>query len=259
MASVNFTKALQEEYQRLFETCAIKEEKAADVEGILSRMRAAKGRYLTVAEELGVPWYFVGVIHNMEASLNFNCHLHNGDSLRNRTRNVPAGRPLNGEPPFSWEESAIDALQMKKLDTWTDWSVSGMLYKIEGYNGWGYRLYHPHVYSPYLWAGSNHYTSGKYVRDGTWSDAAVSGQIGAAALLRRMAEKNLVEFEDVPAVAQPPVLRYSLKYSASAEKLQKFMNDFPGVYLRPDGKAGEKTSETFRTLTGYYLQGDPRA
>ncbi len=48
--------------------------------------------------------------------------------------------------------------------------LPGTLYKIEGYNGWGYRMKHPQVYSPYLWGFSNHYQKGKYIADGTWSD-----------------------------------------------------------------------------------------
>src|SRR5206468_849198 len=109
---------------------------------------------------------------------------------------VPAGRPKTGNPPFGWEESAGDALSMKGLSPQTDWSLAGTLYQLERYNGWGYRLFHPYVLSPYLWSFSNHYKSGKYVADGTWSDTAVSKQCGAVALLRRMAEHGQIEFID---------------------------------------------------------------
>jgi lysozyme family protein len=63
-----------------------------------------------------------------------------------------------------------------------DWSLQGMLYKLKGYNGWGYRLYNPHALSPYPWGGSNSYTSGKYIADERWSDTAISKQIGAAVI-----------------------------------------------------------------------------
>jgi lysozyme family protein len=46
-----------------------------------------------VAGEVGIPWYVVAVIHNMEAGQNLRTHLHNGDSLTARTVHVPAGRP----------------------------------------------------------------------------------------------------------------------------------------------------------------------
>ena len=121
-------------------------------------------RYETVGKALGTPWYVVGLIHTMEASGNFGAHLHNGDPLSARTTHVPAGRPKTGTPPFTWEESATDALTMQGFPAWKDWSVPGTLYKLEGYNGWGYHDHHPDVNTPYLWSFSNHYTSGEVRR-----------------------------------------------------------------------------------------------
>jgi lysozyme family protein len=119
----------------------------------------------------------------MEASLNFQTHLHNGDSLTERTLHEPKNRPERGSPPFTWEESAKDALTLEHLDQWHDWSLAGILYRLERYNGFGYRRRHPPVSTPYLWSFSNFYTSGKYVRDGVFSETAVSDQCGAAVLL----------------------------------------------------------------------------
>ena len=47
-----------------------------------------------------------------------------------------------------------------------------MLFRLEAYNGSGYRDKHPDVKTPYLWSFSNHYTRGKYVADGTVSGTA---------------------------------------------------------------------------------------
>jgi hypothetical protein len=179
---------------------------------------------------------------------------------------VPAGRPKDGNPPFTWEASASDALSMRGLNKVKDWSLAGILYQIEGYNGWGYRLYHPHVLSPYLWSFSNQYTSGKYVEDGRWSDTAVSKQCGAAVLLRRMAEKNLIEFTDQPAPLETatPLVGYSINKSkdktmvARAEELQRWLNTFPGIFVKIDGVPGDRTSEAYKKVTGSYLPGDPR-
>lgn len=131
----------------------------------------------------GLKWWFVAVIHEMECSQNFNRHLHNGDRLINRTINVPAGRPIKGIPPFTFTESAIDALELKGADKITDWSIGNILYFLEGYNGYGYEKYH-HINSPYLWSGTNHYTKGKYIADGKWDENAVSKQVGVAILLK---------------------------------------------------------------------------
>ena len=187
MAKVNLTPVLRNEYETLFNACIITPRRLAAVEKLCEQLIANKDRYRTVGDELNIPWFFIAVIHNMEASQSFSQHLHNGDSLKARTVHVPAGRPKIGQAPFSWEESAVDALAMRGLGADCDWSLSALLYQLESYNGWGYRLYHQHVLSPYLWSFSNHYHSGKYVADGTWSDTAVSGQSGAAVLLRRMA------------------------------------------------------------------------
>jgi lysozyme family protein len=67
---------------------------------------------------------------------NFNRHLHNGDPLTSRTVHVPAGRPKSGTPPFTWEQSAVDALAYDGLTQVTDWSIEHVAYVFENFNGW---------------------------------------------------------------------------------------------------------------------------
>lgn len=154
-------------------------------------------RYEEVAEECGrVPWYLIGIIHTLEADQNFEKHLHNGDSLKKRTVRVPSGRPKSGSAPFTWEESALDAIQMKRWHEWKDWRIIEILDRMERYNGTGYRRHHPDVPSPYLWSGSQHYKQGKYVADGKWSDTAVSKQVGGAVLLKLILEEIGIEVFD---------------------------------------------------------------
>lgn len=267
MAKISFTPELKKQYEDLFNTCMVRPERLAAIEQIIGQLLGNQARYQSVADGLSIPWFFVAVIHNMEASLNFSRHLHNGDSLKARTTHVPAGRPVKGGPPFSWETSALDALTLRGLNTKTDWSLAGTLYQLEGYNGWGYRLYHSHVLSPYLWSGSQHYKSGKYVADGTWSDTAASSQQGSAVILRRMAEHGQIQFPDQPApteAAKPLVVTYTMTKSAdpaevaNAEQLQRWLNTFSGVFVKVDGVPGEKTSNAYKSVTGGYLPGDPR-
>lgn len=267
MASISLTPALREEYERLFNSCAIRPQRSQAVEAIIAKLLKNLPRYQRVERSAGVPWFFVAVVHNMEAGQRFTGHLHNGDPLSARTVQVPAGRPRTGNPPFTWEESAADALALKKLNAATDWSLAGTLFQIERYNGWGYRLHHQHVLSPYLWSFSNHYTSGKYVADGTWSDTAVSKQCGAAVLLRRMAESGVFDFPDQPQPkpdSKPLVVRYSMKRPADAatasraEDLQRWLNTFPGIFVKVDGAPGKRTSDAYLKVTGTFLPGDPR-
>jgi len=265
MPNITLTNTLRKEYESLFNLCKIRPERVNSVDEIVSKLVSYKDQYERVT--FGIPWSFVAVIHNMEASLNFKKHLHNGDPLTDRTVQVPAGRPKKGNPPFSWEESANDVLSLKGLNPQTDWSLAGTLYQIERYNGWGYRLYHQHVLSPYLWGFSIHYKSGKYIADGTWSDIAVSIQCGAAVLLRRMAEREIIEFPDQPSPQSdtpPLVVSYSMFKSTDlsvvfrVEDLQGWLNTFPGIFVKVDGIPGNRTSDAYKKVTGVYLPGDPR-
>jgi lysozyme family protein len=275
MVTVSFTSSLSAEYQRLFDSCRVRAERAKELDALVGRVAQGRDRYQSVGGPLGVPWYFVGVIHGMEASFNFTRHLHNGDPLTARTVQEPPNRPPTGQPPFTWEESATDALRMKKLMQVTDWNLPRTLYQLEAYNGFGYRTSHPEVLTPYLWSYSEHYTMGKYVADGTFSATAVSKQCGAAVMMRRMAEAGIIEFKpdgmpitgvgadtgsSTPLFDQfGPVIRFSTAKSPGVEALQTMLNTFPGIFVKVDGIPGTKTSDAFKKVTGHFLSGDPRA
>ena len=130
MPSVQLTARLRDDYKILFNNCDIRPERSQEVEGVVRKIDANRTRYDKVETSLGVPWFVVAVTHNMEASLNFTKHLHNGHPLTARTVQVPAGRPKTGNPPFTWEQSAADALTLKGLSADTDWSLSGALYRL---------------------------------------------------------------------------------------------------------------------------------
>jgi len=154
----------------------------------VSSITSGKSRYEAVSVRTGVPWYVVGLIHLLECSSNFSQHLHNGDPLKFRTVHVPTGRPPLDH--WTWEDSAVDALQLDKLTAWKDWSIAGILYKLETYNGLGYRNHN--INTPYLWSGTNHYIKGKYGSDGRWDPNLVSKQLGAAPILKDMASRELI-------------------------------------------------------------------
>lgn len=141
-------------------------------------------RYHSVGSRLGIPWWFIAGIHLLESSFNFETHLHNGDNLAARTFRVPAGRPAGGTPPFTWEESAIDALKGERFDSAANWSIARTLYRWEAYNGFGYRA--RGTPTPYLWSMTTIYRRGKFVGDGVFDATAVSKQCGAAALLKAL-------------------------------------------------------------------------
>ena len=154
---------------------------------VADRLTFQRPRYEAVSKALkekgyDIPWEFIAVTHQRESSGNFNTYLGNGQPLNKKTTIVPKGRG----PFTSWEEGAIDALVNAPpyAAKNKDWSVGGTLAKLEEYNGLGYyRMGKP---SPYLWAGTNQYSKGKYVSDGKYDPNHVDTQLGCAGLLRFM-------------------------------------------------------------------------
>jgi lysozyme family protein len=139
----------------------------------------AKTRYQSVESKTGVPWFFIAVAHERESSQDFSRSLAQGDPWNRVSVHVPAGRG-----PFeSWEDAAVDALvncppfAAKNRD----WSIGALLTELESYNGFGYAM--RGLPSPYIWAGTDQYEKGKFVRDGFFDPDEVDRQLGCAGLL----------------------------------------------------------------------------
>ena len=185
--------SLKAEYARLFHSATVRQEFRESTDWHRDMMQKSKPRYMSVSESTGVPWYFIAVCHALESSFNFRAHLHNGDfPLTARTRQVPAGRPAQWLPPSDWASSARDALRLLGFAGQKDWSLERTLYRLEAYNGFGYRPYG--VASPYLWSFSNHYERGKYVADRKWSATAKSQQCGAAVMLKLLTDAGEIDW-----------------------------------------------------------------
>lgn len=275
--SVPLTDALRQQYQALFDGCVVNPAQMAAVNHLATSIAQNQGHYQSVAGPLGIPWYFVALIHNMECSLNFRSHLHNGDPLSARTVHVPAGRPVSGQPPFTWEQSATDALTYQGFANHSDWSLPALLYRLEAYNGFGSRNHG--INTPYLWSSSNHYTRGKYVADGVFDPNAVSTQIGGAVILFQMRQNGIVSFapaaraaaaasggtvSTAASVATGAQLAAEFdntvtfaQTSDAARSLQTMLNKFPGISLPVDGNPGRQTSDAYQKVTGHFLKGDP--
>lgn len=172
------------DYKTLLASCRVRPERVGEVAWIVGRLNKHRLRYEVVGKDLDIPWWFVGITHALEASFNFGAHLHNGDPLIAHTVQVPKGRPKTGTPPFTWEVSARDALEMKGYAGQSDWSAPRALFRFEAYNGWGYQM--RGVPSPYLWSFSQHFTKGKFVSDGKFDPNAGSKQCGAGVLMREL-------------------------------------------------------------------------
>lgn len=187
---------LRGEYAAMYAAAQIRPERLASVDALVSTLASHRDRYEGLSRDTGVPWYVIAILHAMEgggSSGRFTGHLHNGDTLARRTTSYPPNRPVAppaaGEgQPYTWEESGRDA-----LSRWrgvTDWSLPATLWRLEGYNGFGTRA--RGIQTPYLWSYTDQYAKGKYVADGVWDANAVSRQVGAAAILKRMEQRGLI-------------------------------------------------------------------
>jgi lysozyme family protein len=142
----------------------------------------AKVHYKAVNSRTGVPWWFIAVVHEREASQSWMGSLAQGDPWNKVSVHVPAGRG----PFHSWEEAAVDALVncQPHAARNKDWSIGAAFTLLEEYNGLGYAMRgRP---SPYVWSGTNQYVSGKFIRDGVYSPDTVDAQLGCAGLLLAM-------------------------------------------------------------------------
>lgn len=181
---------LKDDYESLWSRMELKPSMSKGVDYGAAKVLSGRARYEAVSEKTGVPWFMIGLMHLMESGCDFSKHLHNGDPLTARTINVPKGRPKT-KGPWTWEESAVDAIVYDKLDKVSDWSLPRVAYCMESFNGWGYRKYHPEVANPYLWSGCTHYARGKYVEDPPgsktrWVADLESKQVGSMPVLKKL-------------------------------------------------------------------------
>jgi lysozyme family protein len=180
MAAPSFA-SMANGYRAMWKSMRITRQAACDQAA--RRILAARDRYVAVERVVGVPWFVIGMWHMRESSNNFAGVLHNGEHIigtGRKTRLVPAGRG----PFTSWEEAAVDAIKLKGLHKITDWSIERALYEFERFNGFGYHW--KRQPSPYVWAGTTFYKSGKYVRDGVYDPSHVDTQMGCAAVCKSL-------------------------------------------------------------------------
>ena len=184
---------LADEYAAMFKAADLRPQHSQSANWHLTMMRQSKPRYQAAGQRTGVPWFVIAAIHGLEASFNFRAHFHNGDfPLTSRTRQVPAGRPTAWLPPSDWESSTADALRLLGFAGASDWSLPRTLYRLEAFNGFGYRRIGRA--SPYLWSFSTLYERGKFVADGRFDATARSQQCGTAIMLKLLADAGEISF-----------------------------------------------------------------
>jgi len=202
MSGFSFS-ALKAEYAQQYHSMVINSNRLAAVKSAAAKINKGKTKYQEVEKITNVPWYFIGMLHLRESDCDFNTHLHNGDPLAARTRHVPAGRPLTGTPPFSFEFSAVDALKIQGYTDIKDWSIERIAYCSEAFNGWGYR--YRGFPSAYLWAGTNQYARGKFVSDGVFNPNVVDTQLGCMAVLKYLIDNYVDASTEIEPSEEIPI------------------------------------------------------
>ncbi len=191
--------------------CEITPSRLSEVNAVAKRLcdPSAKARYQMIEAHTGVPWFIVAVIHEREASQNWNAQLGQGDPLNQISRHVPKGRgPFfnhPNDPPGqdAFYRGAVDALTNcpPYASRWKDWSPGGALTLLVLYNGTGYEQYHNEP-SPYDWGATNQEQRGKYTGDGVYSAQVWDTQIGCAAMLKAMmVVDSSIEFKVAPSAS----------------------------------------------------------
>lgn len=191
-------------YRNMWNAAQITDTRHGEVIKVAKGIIADRERYEEAARKIGHEevWPLIGAIHHRESSRSFATHLHNGDSLKGYTYRVPAKRPQVGHgPPFTWEESAEDALRLQGWDKVAEWPIERILYEAERYNGWGYL---GRINSPYVWAATSKQQRGKYVGDGVYSQSTWDTQLGVAAILKGIDEID-PSILGIPVSPPPPV------------------------------------------------------
>ena len=181
---------LRPDYERLLAN--MRNTRLREAEATAHRYRSWLDRYRPVHEATGVPLALIAAFHYRESSGDFRTNLANGDPLTGPTTHVPAGRPplLEGMTfPVGWGYAAIDALRYDRLDDTTHlWTWSYACYAAESYNGFGPRA--RGVHTGYLWSGTNHYLTGKYVADGVWNPDRTDNQLGVVPLMAALVRQD---------------------------------------------------------------------
>jgi lysozyme family protein len=227
----------------------LSEAQMRDMQLFMNHWEGNRGRYNNVSRQTNMPAKLIAALHWRESSGNFNTYLHQGDPLGRPAVNWPMNIPIF----HNWEDAAVHAINMKKglqtqLEMTSDTTdVASIATYAEGYNGLGY--HYKEKPSPYVYSGSNQYSSGKYVRDGRYNPSVKDTQIGVLPLIGALdglhTEQDLSpklidkEFAWDQVYKGTKLLRHGEKGPA-VTALQERLNEL-GYTNTPDGDLGPGT------------------
>jgi lysozyme family protein len=228
----------------------------SDMKAFYANYVKNKARYEAVAAKTGVPAELIAALHWRESTGDFSKYLHQGDPLGKKAVHVPSNIPIFHE----WEKAAEHALLMKKSIrdklsiTATTTDPAALATFAEYYNGLGY--YFKGKPSPYVFSGTDQYTSGKYIRDRVYSSKVRDRQLGVMAMIqyiraregRAMADGKIPKVPDLGATASTSG---PLKRGSEGDRVKKLQQQLKalGYYSGPiDGDFGRGTVKAVKAF-----------
>lgn len=171
---------------------------------IAERVLLGKHNFDAVELKTGVRKLWSLASFEREASSNFRLSPAQGDPWDRISVHAPKGRG-----PFqNFDAAAEDAYHLDKLDAvgLDNWTWARACYEGEMFNGFGYRSHG--IHTPYLWAGTNVYTKGKYTSDGRFDPGVRDQQIGIVPLMVMMVSLDpaLVLADLLPIAGAPSIV-----------------------------------------------------
>lgn len=175
-----------------------KSTRIAEAREFAIRAVARKDFYQKISDRVAqhghvVPWWVIPLIHERECIggiKNLGCSIGQGSPWNRKSPIVPYTGPYG-----SFEDAAVASLLSIKN---RNWSAGGAMTFMELYNGPGYA--NRGKPAPYIWAGTDQYVKGKYVRDHDYDPNFVDPQLGVAIMLREMQRADpTIVFEETPA------------------------------------------------------------
>lgn len=216
MAKAPTFEQIRSKYELLYRTMEIKSPVIkAQAQQAAGKLLKDLNRYKAVEKLTGVPAVFLMCTNLRESNGSMLRYLGNGQLLSMKTTIVPKNRG----PFASWEDGAVDAIKLEGLDKENNWSVAHIAYDEEAFNGWGY--YFHDINSPYLWGGTQHQQSGKYIADGVFDKTIMDTQLGVMVVL-----KILIEIE--------PSLYLEADHLPIPDSVTKPVGPFPNTTKTPN-------------------------
>ena len=169
------------EYKAMFNSAAINAYRG-ELDVLVNRIVKNMQTFKDGVAGTNIPWDWIAVTMTQENSVDMSKQILNGQAFNRVTTIVPKGLG----PWVSWVRSTIFAIQWKKLDKITDWSIENQCQLWEKWNGMGY--FKRGLRSPYVWAGTNLQQAGLYVSDGRFDSNKWKSRPGCVAVHLRLKE-----------------------------------------------------------------------